>query len=427
MFNAMIENETDLFGMPFIPVKAKNQKLVKSKRNFSDVINRKHNAITDKELKNDFFGDDELAQMYISGVSSISDLKGCIKSNKAICVNKVDMSKPATAVLIDYLNTSSGGLVFIDSGAFRVIGNNKIESLNFDDVFTYYSNVIENIEYTNRLTVCAPDVIGDQSATISLQKQYSNEIKRIIDLGANVMFPLQRGDKPLSEVYYYLCELFGSDNVVVGLPSNAKAIPVNEFMDFLNEKPKRVHLLGVKSDKKIVRMGVHKSPSTQFSCDSNRPKAYIGQGEPVTELSKVLKFQAIEVFDEILDNSRGEVYVTNDNKWLVETLDVELDYTEFDAELTIGQYSSENLQSLCKKLEHNVDVLTPTILIEAVSQGTFIDFFSELYTFEFACLLHDEVWEHYRAVMSKDLTEKKASPKARTQAIHLCCESGIFD
>jgi len=436
-----VEQETfDLFGLSNCIQSTKIKTIAKTPkrksknsepkpRSYITAFQVRRDVIKQQEQQGSMFETQEDATMYMSGVSSIRDMRGCFGTNQNICVNTIDINEAATLELIDYMNNPNSGLLFIDSGAFRVLGDENAKPIDFKDVFQYYFRLAFSVSKPSKITVCAPDVIGNQGRSLDMQMQYKDKLTQLIHMGVNVIFPLQNGLQKLANVYKIICDEFGERNVIAGLPAAAEAIPREDFMEFLEVKPNKVHILGANKNKRFVKDAQEKSSTTSFSCDSNRICAYVGAGRPLTELHHDLTDTALNFYELVTGNHRGSIDIPEDASWLPEKWDVPSDYTEFEAELTISQFSVAEFEGLCKSLTPYISKseLDLTKLPEMIRDETIIQIMTDLFNDDFAYMIHDHIWDYNLKVLKEKLTKERASPMARTQSIHIACENHLFE
>jgi len=407
----------------FVPAK------VSVERSYHKAFQVRKDILAQQDNQSEMFEAIGEATMYLSGVSSLRDLQGCIQSNQNICINTIDIKSNATKQVIEYLNSPDSGYCFCDSGAYRVLDTSINKPIDFDEVFDYYFLLANNITEPSKLTVCAPDVIGEQALSLDLQICYQHKINQLIGLGVNVIFPLQKGMVALHDVYTKLIQCFGQEHVIAGLPAAAEALSRDDFKTFLGFKPQRVHILGANKNKKIVKESLVFSPTTVFSCDSNRILAYIGEARPLTQLHHDLTDTVVDFYDGVVNNIRHEVNIKPGEEWIPDKFDYCLDYTEFEAEYVIEDFNESEFSGLCKALapylpSYEMDL---SQLKGMLRDKTLITLISEEYSDEFAYKIHDVVWDYYREVLEAKLTVERASPLARTQSIHVACTNHLFD
>jgi hypothetical protein len=435
----MLALNQDLFGdtLPFInEIEITDKKPVLKKRSYELKIEKTVKERQARASQSGFFEERD-ARLYMSGCSGYEDLLGYLSANKHVCVNTKDMNSRALGLLKSHLCRKDGSNVFVDSGAFRVADSD--EELDFDDVFDFYFDLAFSIPHANKLIVCAPDIVRDQSGSIALQMQYKDKLLALIDAGVNVMFPIQKGDKEISEVYTLLCKIFGEHRIIIGLPAATAAIPHDELIEFLIQtKPKAVHLLGANKNKKIVKRALYASPGTIISCDSNRTNAYVGQGCALTELHADLLEESVSFCQELSENYRGEICGEIPqalNHPLTKSLDLHMDYTEFDELSFISELTELQLSALCVKLKGYLDDehLTPEYLLGIPeSYLSMFECLEEVYTDDFASMVVPMFWDFYCELVKENLdnaqfVRSNISPKCRTRSITELAMSDVFD
>lgn len=226
---------------------------------------------------------------YSSGASSLSEFMGYSNAKKNICVCILDTSKNVRRLIAGYV--SNGHRVLVDSGAFRAFRQSLkggASALNFDTVFKLYDEIVKNATSYSTLTLVMPDVVGDQLGSLQLLQQYRDKILQYIKLGLQVLVPVQKGYDSLTEHYNNCVDVLGTDQFVVGLPSNAKAVTPEEVALFVKQvKPGHVHFLGMKETNAMHR-AIHASPFTSFSSDATQFRKFIGKGKLLTEMQQDL-------------------------------------------------------------------------------------------------------------------------------------------
>ncbi len=102
-------------------------------------------------------------------------------------------------------HANRGGQVFVDSGMFGTVTKGEPgQKPNYHQVFDQYDRVIENTEPANRrnLMFVMPDylfkgedgkIVGGQQETLDLQREFRNQAQDVMDRGAKIIIPLQRG------------------------------------------------------------------------------------------------------------------------------------------------------------------------------------------------------------------------------------------
>lgn len=164
------------------------------------------------------------ATTFHSGMSSSSDLQGCIDAGAPIGVVAGLLTNTQLFLsLPKYLDR--GGKVFVDSGAFGAF--RKGEETNWARVLTAYQCIIGSTKNAAGLSIVAPDIVGDQAGTVKLWTEHAALIKSWILAGARVIMPLQTGTLPPQELLSYAIQLVGK-TFAAGIPSNLAAMPAAE-------------------------------------------------------------------------------------------------------------------------------------------------------------------------------------------------------
>lgn len=179
-----------------------------------------------------------------SGLTNITDLEGFIPTGLPVGIELHRASKRVIESVIDYAN--EGGKVFIDSGAFEAFRNGR--TIDFTVTVNSYKNIASRVHPDKRshLFMVAPDVLDDQIQTLLLQTEHKEGLKNLIDLGVNVLTPIQRGPRTFTQVYQYLKETLGTDKFSVSVPSNKFPWSWEELSEFVVRcKPKAIHFLGI--------------------------------------------------------------------------------------------------------------------------------------------------------------------------------------
>ena len=236
---------------------------------------------------------------FASGMSGLSDLETGSRArsghlNYGVGVDVGLLSNNAIDSIANAV-LNSRVPIFIDSGAFsnfrQNLKGNGPKPLDFNKILAKYDQITEAIQNQNeeertdypRPIIVMPDVVGDQAASLELIKQHKNWI--IPELKFNVtqpMIPIQKGELTLSQVYDELVKTLGTDDFIVGVPSQAEAVSRSELTEFLREsQPKKIHFLGAASDKKLtplLNIVATESPDTKVTADASKVRSAILDG-----------------------------------------------------------------------------------------------------------------------------------------------------
>lgn len=179
-------------------------------------------------------------------------------------------------------------LVFVDSGAFSEVVfdpapriANRIEHGEWIERLALYERLARRLG--SQLYPVAPDCVAHQEESLARLERYAGEVRRLRDLGANVIVPIQKGALSMAAFDQRACELLGFDDFVRGVPMKKDATRIDELVGLLRERPqaRRVHLLGIgpKSARwdDVVAALDDVRPGLDFSADSVLLKSLIGK------------------------------------------------------------------------------------------------------------------------------------------------------
>jgi hypothetical protein len=268
-------------------------------------------------------GDQAVAMPYASGMSRMRDMNAAIQSGAGVGAVIQEISKPGMAVVADAI--SAGKPFFVDSGAFQAFkaamkaGKPEMAHLDFDKVFERYDALSEMVceragpLERGLLMMVAPDVIGDQAATLALLEKHAAQVARWIERGHEVVVPFQRGALKQSEVFDRVTKILGAP-FVVGIPTAEAAMSNAELRELLARpyKPDRLHILGgVQSPKFESRMAViraaYEDDVPGVTADANVMRSKL---QTLHGMSGDPKFEAIkQILNDVTpDIWGGEVY-----------------------------------------------------------------------------------------------------------------------
>jgi hypothetical protein len=204
---------------------------------------------------------------YHSGMSSKSDFRACIEAGAPAGVVAGLLTNQQLFLAIPRF-ILEGGSLFIDSGAFTAF--RKRAPMNWGRVFQVYDMVIESTDGSANVSIVAPDVVGDQSATMALWQEHRDLIRSWIDSGVRVIVPIQTGAVRSDSLLHAVTELFGTNRFCVGIPSNEAAMTPEECSYLLHHD---FHILGrVKlNDEVAEKIAILKAncPEANMTADAN--------------------------------------------------------------------------------------------------------------------------------------------------------------
>lgn len=160
------------------------------------------------------------------------------------------------------------GAVFIDSGAFSAF--QKREQVNWTKVFFAYETVLNNTDRPGGLSIVAPDVIGDQMATLALWEEHAKRVCTWIAAGARVIVPLQRGELSAGSMLAHAKRIFQTDRFCAGIPSNLEAMSAEDCSTLHHHD---FHVLGrvIMTPELAVKLNalLANNPDATYTADAN--------------------------------------------------------------------------------------------------------------------------------------------------------------
>ena len=238
------------------------------------------------DLREEHGGDQVIGFPYASGMSRIRDMAAAAESDAGIGAEIGELSAAGIEQLAQAI--AGGKPAFVDSGAFNAFraalraGDRSQARMDFAPILAKYgklsARVCELGPYMRRglLMLVAPDVVGDQVASLDLLEQHREEVMQLIEAGHDVIVPFQRGPIDQFEAYLKVREILEDLPFVVGIPSAAEALSNEDLAKLLGHpyQPDRLHILGAVSSRRfeermaVIREGyVDDVPGV--SCDAN--------------------------------------------------------------------------------------------------------------------------------------------------------------
>jgi|GEM_PF-4719257 len=223
-----------------------------------------------------------------SGASAPADFRGYVKAGVPVGVSLAEIGPGSATWPMISAYARSGGDVFVDSGAFTAF--TKGQPVDFDRVLGLYRQLADSAK-GGRLHFVMPDVVGDQAASFDVLTKHRASVRALIADRHDALVPIQRGQLSPSASWDRVCNILGTDDFTLAIPSNEVAFDLDDIRELFSgtSRPARVHLLGVAADKaklgSIVKLIHQLSPSTTITSDANRLRAKVGQGRAVTEES----------------------------------------------------------------------------------------------------------------------------------------------
>ncbi len=228
-----------------------------------------------------------------SGNSALSDFLGYSMAKKSIGVQIQLCSEHVRKLMLGY--NSQDGRLFVDNGSFSCFRKDK--QVDFDKVLRAYLELVENAQKPELLSLVAPDVVGNQQASLELLKQYKKQLFKLVCLGVDLIVPIQLGNLSLEQAYKEVVAILGTKAFCVGIPSNEKAVKLEQLLQFVSTvQPNRLHLLGLRCTKfdEVVAKIKAIAPNSHVSADATTLRAKLKKGSNLVNLIEAKTKQAVE-------------------------------------------------------------------------------------------------------------------------------------
>lgn len=279
--------------------------------------------------KGDLFGDVpevRFSVRYFSGSTAKNDAAGIMASGLALGITATEVKNHIPiGQARDYLR--KGGRVFIDSGVFGnymsrmdavQTGKPIPGKVSFEDVINVYEQVIENMSVTDLagLALVMPDEINAQAETLALLRQHRTLIRRYIDLGIDVIVPVQKGAMPVQWALHETVVILGTGNFRAGVPSKAAAMSDAEVRSLRHH---RFHLLGRAAEGLPLRRRgyalVEANPGADLSCDANMLRPFYAD-IAVEQQARREQLGSEIAFTQVMDDTELIFAVLHDRAWM---------------------------------------------------------------------------------------------------------------
>jgi|GEM_PF-3305563 len=203
---------------------------------------------------------------FVSGQSRPRDIAAAAQMERPFGVDVGELSKRG----VDEIAAAVGRMganVFVDSGAYSLFKKGlrapegvEVEPLDFGKILQKYDELLDRTatladpeERTwGTFNLVMPDVVGDQAATLEALAAFAPEVQRFLGQAhVNPIFPLQKGDLSLFEMWQAVAQHAGTQDFTVGIPGNAAAVTPEEVGEFVRQAkeagtlPPQIHFLGV--------------------------------------------------------------------------------------------------------------------------------------------------------------------------------------
>jgi hypothetical protein len=264
--------------------------------------------------------------VFASGVNEAREIRGFALAGFPIGASASNLRETAIQELLRV-----EGPVFLDSGAFSEVRyspesgklevSNPISPREWRRRLSVYVRLARVLG--SRLSVGAPDRVGDQDETLRRLALYRDELHVLHELGAHILIPLQVGART-HETFYAMAQEAVGVPLVPAFTMKKAVTSDGDAERFLKAvQPSRIHLLGIGRENRraghILDLIRRCSPSTEISMDSNRLRAVTGKKRSMTIMEHAFRESEI-------DNLFNEV-----ESPVLATLGYRIDYTDLIA------------------------------------------------------------------------------------------------
>lgn len=233
-------------------------------------------------------------QVFASGANRRAEIEGFSRLGIPVGVSVDRLNEAAIAALLRLQQP-----VMVDSGAFSEVvferGTRRIRALIDDNEWRRRLEIYHLLTsgLQGKVTLVAPDQVGDQQETLSRVGRYRAELMSFAQSGATLLLPLQVGS--LSHVdFYNAASRAAGFSLTPAMPMRKAVTSAAAVVDFIRAvQPERIHLLGMGIDHPrasgLIRLLRAYSPSIKISMDSNRIRAVVGRGRRLTRCEEELR------------------------------------------------------------------------------------------------------------------------------------------
>lgn len=192
---------------------------------------------------------------FASGCNHAGEIRGFAISGRHVGITATTVNPKLVAELMNY----AGGLleVFVDTGAFSevvfdpAVGRLVVKKPITDASWEIRLELAERIAaaFGTRALIVAPDLVGDQDATLARLARWALRVSAIAARRARIIVPVQKGRLPMSEMYRRACEILGlAEAPIAGIPMKKDATSLADLAELVDSMPWygcRFHLLGL--------------------------------------------------------------------------------------------------------------------------------------------------------------------------------------
>ena len=241
---------------------------------------------------------------FASGVNDTREIRGFSLAGMPIGASAANLREAAIRELL-----TVQGPLFLDSGAFSEVRFSEdtqrleihalISPREWRRRLAIYLRLARALG--ERLSVVAPDRVGDQEETLLRLARYRPELQEIAQAGAQILIPLQPGAMEHADFYATAQAATGLNDLVPAFTMKKAATSDAAVARFVSAiQPSRIHLLGMGPTNRrvtsVIAAIAQCSPATCVTMDSNRLRAVTGRDRPLTRQEHTLRAAEIGNF-----------------------------------------------------------------------------------------------------------------------------------
>lgn len=221
-----------------------------------------------------------------SGSNRPADIRGLNAVGSAIGVAVRELSENALLELeaVDvelFVDSGAFGEVQFDAAAGGLVVVRPMTDADWRRIFAVYRRL--GAAHGSRLSVVAPDRVGDQDETLVRLERYRAEILELAELGVRVLVAIQKGRLSQAAFDAEVTRVLGWDGYVRAMPCKKAATTPAEIAEFAAAvRPRAIHLLGMGPRNRkfagAVASILEAAPFCRVTVDSNWISANVGRG-----------------------------------------------------------------------------------------------------------------------------------------------------
>jgi len=195
-------------------------------------------------------------QHYASGCNHAGEIRGFALSGRHVGITATT-SNPKLLAELEIYSVGSMLSVFVDTGAFsevtfsqaagRLVVKRPITRAQWRTRLALSTRIAK--AFGPRALLVAPDLVGDQAATLERLATWAPQVAEWAAHRARVIVPVQKGELPMSAMYKQACAILGlAEAPIAGIPMKKDATSLADLAELVDSMPWfdcRFHLLGL--------------------------------------------------------------------------------------------------------------------------------------------------------------------------------------